>query len=283
MIKKLICLLIIALFSLPAIADHHEENVKEMFEAKQSLVDSAQAKLDAAQAEYDDAMAELKLYDHAWKGSVSFGYNTTAGNSETSLFNIKLRLDKEVDKNIYLFEFNNGYGQTQNATTLEDETNIDYSSAVGEYKRLLNERWYYGINTDFRRDEIADVKYRVRINPLIGLFLIKEENLSLSFDVSPGYLFEEVGGIEDDYFAPRLNERLDWQISEKTKIFQSAAVTFSVDDSDNYLVEAEAGVESNFYKNLSLIVSVKDVYDNQPAAGFEKNDLLVLTSLGLNF
>ena len=49
------------------------------------------------------------------------------------------------------------------------------------------------------QDNIADVDYRVTVSPGLGYFLMKEADASLSAEIGPGYLWEKVAGVEDDY------------------------------------------------------------------------------------
>jgi len=218
---------------------------------------------------------EKKIGD--WDRLLSFGYDKTSGNSDTSMLAIKGVITREKEDNIWRFAAEERYGET------DDEKKIDYSKAVAEYKRLLSDRLYAGMGISASRDDIADVDYRVSPNPVLGYFLLKNERTRLNLEVGPSYLFEKVGGIKDDYLAPRVGERFELQITDNAKLFQAVELTFSAEDSENYLVEAEAGIEAAITTLLSLIASVKDTYDNQPALDKERNDIAILTSLGVRF
>jgi len=219
--------------------------------------------------------ADKKVGD--WERLLSFGYDKTSGNSDTSMLAIEGMIEREKKDNIWRFVAKEHYGET------DDEKNIDYSKAVAEYKRLLSERLYAGMGVSASRDDIADVDYRVSPNPVVGYFLLKNERTRWNLELGPSYIFEEVGGIKDDYRAPRLGERFELQITDNAKLFQSVELTLSAEDSGNYLVEAEAGIEAAITTLLSLIASVKDTYDNQPALDKERNDMAILTSLGVRF
>lgn len=220
-----------------------------------------------------------------WHGLAGVGYNFTDGNSETSLLNIQLKAEREKDSNIWRFEGNHRFGD-QTITTAgvsTDTTNIDASSILAEYKRLLSERLYAGVGTEYRRDQIADVKYRVSINPAVGYFFFKDDDLRFNVEAGPSYIFEEVSGVSDDYFAPRVGQRLEYQISPTAKIFEEAFVTWDIDDSENYIVNGSAGLEASIYESLSLIVAVVDTYDNVPGAGLLRNDIALLTTLAYTY
>jgi hypothetical protein len=143
----------------------------------------------------------------------------------------------------------------------------------------LAEHFYGGFDTLFVNDEIADIDYRVNLTPLVGYYIVKNPDVTLGVDVGPGYLFEKVGGVEDDYFAPRIGDSFSWTISCTSKIYQKANITFDANDADNYLVSGEVGVESALNSLLSLTLLLRNTYDNVPALDRDKNDLALISGI----
>jgi hypothetical protein len=92
-------------------------------------------------------------------------------------------------------------------------------------------------------------------------------------------VWEKKGDITDDYLAPRVADRLTWKVSETAKLFQYAEFLTSVDDTENYIVTAEGGIEAALNSYLSLVLSVRDNYINQPAEGRVQNDVATITAL----
>jgi hypothetical protein len=58
-----------------------------------------------------------------------------------------------------------------------------------------------------------------------------------------------------------------------------------VDDFNNYIINAEAGVAADLTakKNLSLSVVAQDTYNSVPAPGRKNNDLKLIASLNFKF
>lgn len=211
-----------------------------------------------------------------WVAALRFGFNYNSGNTDTSLLDFGATANREVGDDIYTFTAAHRIGEADSVT------NVDASEAKADYKHLFTERLYAGLGLGWMRDEIADVQYRVTIEPKIGYFIFKDPTgFSLNLETGPGYIFEEVGDISDDYLAPFIGERLDYVISDTAKIFQHARITFSADSSDNYLVKAGAGIETTVTESLSLITGVELDYDNEPALGRKKDDVRVVTSLNV--
>lgn len=218
-----------------------------------------------------------------WDKSLAFGFNMTDGNSNTVVTTMLGNLHRDFEKNIWDFSLAGSYGEADTADSNVKVKNRQDVRFIQDYKRVFgNEKYYFGWNSDFLYDDIAQVDYRLNIAPTIGYFLLKEDNLSFSVETGPGYIFEKVGGVKDDYFAPKVGERLDWTFSETGKLYHLAEYVFDTADSDNYLVRAEVGVESALSSLLSIVLAVKDRYDNQPAAGLEKNDLSIISAIKVN-
>lgn len=83
--------------------------------------------------------------------------------------------------------------------------------------------------------------------------------------------------------ALRVAERLDHKISDKTKIWQSVEFLPQVDNFNNYVLNFEAGLETELYKNLALRTYVQDTYDAVPVPGRKKNDLRFVTAIAYKF
>ncbi|MFO0416589.1 MAG: DUF481 domain-containing protein [Pseudomonadota bacterium] len=56
----------------------------------------------------------------------------------------------------------------------------------------------------------------------------------------------------------------------------------SLEDSGDYIVNAEIGVEAALTSMINLVVSVRDYYINQPAEGRKSNDVYTITGLKVN-
>ena len=215
-----------------------------------------------------------------WQLSTALGFNLTKGNSDTLLATNSTKADREINDHIYHVGLSASLGKDED---LDDEENGSTSQKQATfdatYKHLLSERAFVfgGVSAFF--DKIADVDYRYIPGIGVGYFLIKNEAIKLSAEVGPSYVFEKQGGEKNDYLSPRFAERFDWRISDTSKFFQTLEVLLSVEDGDDTLVTAEAGLEAALNSSVALVLSVKDIYDNLPADDLERNDLSIVSSL----
>lgn len=224
-----------------------------------------------------DPCAPKKKMDE-WDKAMLFGFNLSRGNSETVLLNIAANAKKETAQDLWDFGASYNYGEDKQKPEEQQKTRNDVR-ANGSYNYLFTDRMFGGLGAKFLYDEIADVDYRVNADPTIGYYLLKDNTFKFRLEGGPSYTFEKVGGVSDDFFSPRVADRFDWAISCTSKVYQQAEIYFDISDSDNYIVNAEAGVEAALSTNLALVVAVRDSYDNLPAADKDKNDLAVISSI----
>lgn len=212
-----------------------------------------------------------------WETTASSGLTLTQGNSDTLLVTASILGVKKWDKNEARVGANGAYGES------ESVRNNEMLQAFGQYNRLWNERLYGFLRLDVVRDAIADVDYRIIFSPGIGYYLIKNDATSLSVEAGPGAIYERQGGKSTGYMTLRLAERFEHRLSERAKIWQSVEIIPEVSDFDNFLVNAELGVEAGLTKKLSLRSYLVDTYDHQPAPGRKKNDLKFVTAVVYTF
>ncbi len=225
---------------------------------------------------------QVKKDPRVWDKSILFSYGFSEGNSNTQTLSGAGKLFRDYNDDIWNFEVAGGYGEADSDDSSVKEQNRGDISTKASYKHLLSKRFYLGAGLDFLHDDINEVNYRFTLSPNAGVFLVREEDIKLSLEAGPGYVWEEVDDIKDDYLAPRIANRFDWKFSETGKIFQTTEYLLDVDDSDNYIVKSELGVEAALNSMLSLVVSVKNDYDNVPAKDKERSDTIVAAGLKVN-
>jgi putative salt-induced outer membrane protein YdiY len=214
-----------------------------------------------------------------WDKSLIFGLNYTDGNTKTTNINLGGRASRDYENNAWNFQSDFNYGSAAESADEARRENKNNIRTTGDYRRVLNDTWFAGAGTAFAHDEIADLKYRVIVSPSAGRYLVRDEETKLSLEAGPSYVWDKLGDDSENFVAARIADRWEWKISETAKIFQAAEYLVSVEDSGQYIVNAELGLETAINSYMSLVLSVKDYYINQPAEDRVPNDVLTLTAL----
>ena len=155
--------------------------------------------------------------------------------------------------------------------------------AIGQYNHLFSERFYaYGRGDGFH-DAIADLTYRFTLSPGVGYYFLKDKETTLAGEIGPGAVLEKLDGSRENYAAARVAERFERKIDDHARIWENVEFLPQFDEGNNFLVNAEIGVETPLTKRMSLSVDLQDNYINLPAPGRQRNDMKLISGLIYKF
>jgi putative salt-induced outer membrane protein YdiY len=214
-----------------------------------------------------------------WDASIAAGLTITRGNSKTLLAVGTFLADKKWNekKNELSLGADATYGENDN------KKNADSQHAFGQFNRLFTDRAFGYLRLEGWRDTVADIDYRLSISPGAGYYFIKETNTTLRAEIGPGYIYEQQKKGHDSYYTLRLADRFDHQINKNAKIWEAAEILPQVDKFQNYIVNAEIGIETVLTAKAGLRVIAQDSYHSEPASGREKNDFKLIASIRYKF
>ncbi len=205
--------------------------------------------------------------------SVALGVTVTDGNSDTLLGTASYLMDRKREAYTWRLAIDALYGEDANETTK------DTVKGVGELRYLLSERAYLLGNLTALYDSIADVDYRAVLSVGPGYYLMKDEAATLGVEIGPAYIAEKVAGAEHNDVALRIGERYERQLSPTAKTWQSIEYLPLVEDFDDYLLNAEPGIEAAINTRVALRLVLKNTYDSTPAEDREQSDTTVIGAL----
>ncbi len=218
-----------------------------------------------------------------WESTAAAAVTLTRGNSETFLATISLDTKRKWEKDEVALGAAGGYGEaTVNGV---NSKNTEFVNGYGQYNHLFTDRFYAGGRVDAQYDGIAGVEYRVKVSPLAGYYLLKDDKMSLAVEAGPSVVFEHLSGQEArSYWAARFGERFEYKLTATTKFWESVEYIPQVDHwSQNYLVNSEAGIDTAITKHWSLRVVFQDMYASAPAPGRKDNDIRLLAGTAYKF
>ena len=217
------------------------------------------------------------LPTYPWESSVAAGVALTRGNSDTTLLTTKIGTHKKKLDNEYIFGADAAYGEN------DGTQNQDSLHGMAQYNHLFSPLTYAFANAEALHDGIQDLKYRVTLSPGAGYYFVKTKATSLVGEAGPGMVSEDRGDVTDTYLSLRLAEHFDQKLNATARLWEKAEIIPEVNNFDNYVVNAEIGVETALTKKLSLQVTFDESYVNQPAAGRAKNDVKLVSGIVYKF
>lgn len=220
-----------------------------------------------------------------WKSSLAFGLTLARGNSETFLTTLAAGTTRKWDQNELTFGADGAYGTTKDQNTGQTTKSANTAHGFGQYNRLFGDRWYGFGRVDGLYDGLADIDYRVTLSLGLGYYLIKTTNTDLSIEAGPGYVFEKLGGVEDDFPTLRLAEKFHHALSEHARVWEFVEWLPSLKNFGHYIVNAEVGLEADLSKDKKWVMRtyLQDTYNSEPAAGRKNNDLKLIAAVGYKF
>lgn len=232
-----------------------------------------------------DAAAAPEETKTKWESSAGLAFAAATGNTENLLFTANASTQRLGERNEWRFGISGGYGESRaaNDPDAEMERNTEFIRGFGQYDRLLSDRWYALGRVEYQYDGIADVDYRIPISLGAGYYFFRNEKIKLSADAGPGYVFEKLGGVTDEYATLRFGQQFEWRISEGARLWERVDYTPEIEDFENYVLNAELGVEAKLTGALSMRVVAQNTYRSEPALGREENDFRILAGLQYSF
>lgn len=208
-----------------------------------------------------------------WEVTGAAGLGLSQGNQDTLNVSAQLLATYLEGSNEALLGIDYAYGETGSATT------VNNLHGIAAYNRTLAGSFYAGLLAEGWHDEIASLDYRVSAMPTLGYYLIKNESTLLALEAGFGYTWEDQGGLSDSYWAYRVGQRFSHTTASGIKFTESVSWTPELDNSDNWLLTAQAGFSVPVSTHWAVGVSGRYTLDNTPAAGLAKDDLAVLATL----
>lgn len=232
-----------------------------------------------------DAMAQTNaivstntVVKYPWASSANAGLTLTRGNSDTLLFTVKLLTDKKTPVNEYNFDADGAYGDNNSVKSAET------LHGFGQWNHLFSDKFYGYVRLEGLHDGIAGVKYRFTLGPGAGYYLIKDTHTTLATEIGGSYVFEKLGDEDTAYETLRFAERFEHKFKNYgARTWETLEILPQVDNFNNYLMNAEVGIEAAIAKNLSLQAYIDDNFNNQPAAGLKKNDVKLVSGISYKF
>lgn len=174
----------------------------------------------------------------------------------------------------YLFTYGRTEGQLS-ANRMDGTLKTDYDVTARNYAYNVGGAGY---------DEVRKLDNYFQVGPGAGWRALKLTNLM--WNLEAGANFQEqnrTDGTQTDIFSYRLAEDGKWLVNSKFTLDQKLEFFAQVDDVQEYRLRFEANAKYWLRNNLSLNLTLIDLYDTMAARGVEANDLQIRSTIGVRF
>lgn len=212
-----------------------------------------------------------------WKLSAAGALSAADGNSDALSYSLQLLGIYDTEEFEARVGFDHFYAEEGSVVSSE---NYKLHQQLG---KPLNESWYLSQYASALNDSVADIDYRLDGSLSLGRHLLRTDRVRLSIEAGPGYAWEKKGGISENYMTARLAQRLEIQLSDEARLWQSLAWTPRVEDPGDAILEWEVGLENRLTNALAFRTFVRHRVDTAPALASGRSDTAVMVGLKYEF
>ena len=274
-----------------------QANLKKLEETQAALPKNIEQTKAAELAKIEK---ENELKTHA-----EFGFINTTGNTDTTSYNLNLKMKKGWDKHILEYVLDAQYADDNSV-----ETKNKMLTEL-EYDYQITSRFAFNYLLGYKKDRFSGYDYQMYTGPGAKYKAIKEKkhNLSLEGNIlyaedhledttyttggdvinypNAGNLVADpsltVLGSTDTYTSFRAKAAYEWQILENLKFTQDLSYRTKVDESKRYFVYSESALISKLSDVFSLGVNYKVDYVNLAPQGKENTDKTFSVNLIIDY
>jgi len=228
----------------------------------------------------------------SWHGEVQVGADVGINNTRRDLYHARAKIifapvpesgpnasPKLFDRFRNTFDYNSAYGTTDgilSANRMDGSSKTDFD--LGSERRFFVYNLFGG-----GYDEIRKINQRYEFGPGLGYHLITRSNLVLNTEIGMNYQVQRLQtGTRSERFYYRLAEDFSWKISKVLTFDEKFELLPQINLKD-FRFRFETNLRYWLLENISLNLTLIDIYDTQPAPTVGRNDLQIRSSVGVKF
>ncbi len=226
------------------------------------------------------ADAAQKEENTGFRNTLCMGVTLIDGNSEALQANAVIMTENDKEE---LSSLRAGMEANYGESTVSSNKEITVKNlrAFTSVNKMINSKMFGSMHGEVLYDDIAQIDYRATLGPGLGFCLVKNDQMSLSVENGPSYVWEKIADARDAYLGLRFAERCNLVISKVAKVWQSLEYLPKMDDSSDYLLNAELGAEAGMNARMNLRIVLQNKYDSTPGPNLEKNNLTLIAGISI--
>lgn len=233
------------------------------------------------------SIAEEKTESKDLKISAELGILVTTGNTESSSYLGKLKVDQELTnwRNEYKLDFLQKDTEIENSdgNKVTEETDNRWTvSAQANYKFTdTKSAFVFGSYMD---DEYGAYSTYTTVSGGYSFRAIDQEHMHLDLNAGVGFVDAKTQGtgISDDSELYRGSAAFEWQINDRTKFVQNISIEYAP-GLDNTRTITDTGISASFNASMQMKFSYNTITNSEVEPGFEKTDTKTSVTLVVNF
>lgn len=226
--------------------------------------------------------AEATEEKSPWSVSLGLGLNASKTDSKTVGFNANASAVRKDDLSDWASDLK--YIYNVNDDTIDD----NFLIAQTLYNRLLDQDspWSWFARSSYQFNQTESYRQRFKAFGGGGYFVSRTDDLRWNLNAGLGTVWNEQGTEDGWTVRSTFGTSTDWKPMDGLTFTGSVSIENDLARFQNYLLVTEARLDlalAAMADNLSLYLTVRDEYDNAPAAGDQYNSIWVTLGLAYGF
>lgn len=219
-----------------------------------------------------------------WSDKAELSYVATDGNSEASTIGFKNELTRRWVKaelelkaggiRVETTTFDRfAVGTPGNPTLMEnatEEISAENYYLNGRFGRAISERVYWYVGAGWDRNEPSGIQNRYSSVAGVGNIWIRRDDLTFRTDYGLTFTKQEdvieVSGVDDTFAGVRITSKYEHKIGETTTVSNDTILDGNLDETSDFRVDTTNSVSVTMNSRLAIKVSLKWLFDNEPAS-----------------
>lgn len=225
---------------------------------------------------------DLPKPDGQWRGSLGAGLNVTRSTTDSLNLNLAADAVRATTQDQWNFGAGLLYGSSKDADGVET-TSANQGRLGGRYAYNLNPRLFGFGSLDLNYDRLQEIDFRSVAAGGLGYRIV--DTPVHRFEVSGGLTYNHTRYVDETENVAELllAEESNHQLSAGTTLRQRFAAFPNLTDSGEYRLQFSAGLVTKITRTLNLTVTLTDNYQSNPQPGIDRNELLFITGISVDF
>ncbi|GIW73007.1 MAG: hypothetical protein KatS3mg102_2549 [Planctomycetota bacterium] len=215
-----------------------------------------------------------------YSGSVRLGATITSGNTRQTNASGSAEFTARAKR----LRLNLAGASNYAKDRAEDELIARNTSASTKLDFFLNDAFLF-TQASFLNDRFRDLDLRATFGGGVGYQWVESADLELFTEAGISYVSDDRRDGED---TRSVSGRLAWEVKwkivpEQVAFFHRAELFVGLEELDDWFVNTNTGLRFTVWQGFFASTEVEFRYDNEPSAGFEREDVSYILGLGYSF
>lgn len=213
-----------------------------------------------------------------FKTHTELSYINTSGNTDASTFALEFKGEKSFGTYALRADLYANYAE-DNGVESKNQWGVELN-----YDRPLTDTLALNYLVGYKDDRFSGYDYQFYTGPGLLHKTLRTPTQKLTTQGNILYAQDKTeAGDKEEYAAFKAGLVYEWQIQDNLKFVEEASIRTDLSEMSNYFLYSKTAIQNKINSSLSMGVSYKVDYTNEPVLGKTSTDKTLLVSLIIDY